>query len=89
MRMRGLLAASLLVLGACASAPPQDRGWYHPPSELDASKVPPCAFEDPYLPEPCFMALPSGERLVVVNPRPAPTRHHGWLWWVLVGLITL
>lgn len=85
MRMRGLLAASLLVLGACASAPPQDKGWYQAPSELDASKVPPCAFEAPYLPDPCRLEITPGEWLVVRNPKVEPASKPRW-WWALLVL---
>lgn len=72
----------------CASAP-KDKVWYAPPVELRADQVPPCAFEDPYIPEPCKMEVTKGEWLIVRNPRPEPTKKHNWLWWFFLALVTI
>lgn len=88
-----LAAACLILLSGCASAP-RDKGWYTPPVELlRAAEPPPCAFEDPYLPEPCTIEVAPGERLVVRNAAPEGrgpqgAKRHGWLWWLLLSLVT-
>lgn len=60
-----------------------------PPTSPRTEELPVCGFEAPYLPDPCRMEVTPGEWLRVSNPRPQPTKRHGWLWWVLVSLVTL
>lgn len=87
-----LAAVCLILLSGCASAP-RDKGWYSPPVDLRAAQVPPCAFEDPYLPEPCTLEIAPGEKLVVRNAAPegrggGEARKHSFWWWLLLSLVT-
>lgn len=87
-----LIIGCVFILMGCASTP-KDKGWYSPPVELRAAEPPPCAFEDPYLPEPCTIEVAPGEKLVVRNAAPEgrgekDAKRHSWLWWLLLSLVT-
>lgn len=87
--MRYALLAALLLTG-CATTHGGGMGYGEAPgaaSKLNVESLPVCGFEAPYLPEPCRMQVAPGEWLAVRNPKPEPTKHHGWLWWLLVGVV--
>lgn len=72
----------------CASVPQVGRTGISS-SPIPIEQIPPCAFEDPYIPEPCKMEVTEGEWLIVRNPRPEPTKKHNWLWWFFLALMTI
>lgn len=59
------------------------------PTSPRTEDLPICGFEAPYLPEPCRLEVTPGEWMRVSNPRPKATKHHSWLWWLLLSLVTL
>ena len=83
------LTLAILSEGCASASKPQlgRTGVYESPMPIE--DIPPCAFEDPYLPEPCKMEVTKGEWLVVRNPRPEPTKKHNWLWWFFLALVTI
>lgn len=89
--MKGLAVgfAVVLLLSGCATKHGSGMGHGEAPGAPKPSvmDLPVCGFESPYLPEPCRMQVQPGEWLAIRNPKPEPTRHHGWLWWALVGVI--
>lgn len=82
MRLACLMLA--LLLSACAHGG-QGGGVTYCPRPVET--LPVCGFEAPYLPDPCKLEVRKGEWLAIRNPRPEPTKHHGWLWWALIGVL--
>lgn len=59
------------------------------PTSPRTEELPVCGFEAPYLPDPCRLEVAPGEWLRISNPKPKETKKHGWLWWLLISLVTI
>lgn len=102
---RGILALLLaLLLSGCASVGggvgyvqsrhvregDSTRGEFaQQPTSPRTEELPVCGFEAPYLPDPCRLEVTPGEWLRISNPKPKETKKHGWLWWLLISLMTI
>lgn len=82
----GILCLLLVaLLSGCATATVKTA----PAVSVPVAQLPVCGFEEPYLPDPCRKEVTPGEWLAISNPAPEPTKKHGWVWWLLIGLVTL
>lgn len=80
-----LLLVAVLLDGCASSA----GGVRVSSAPVRVEALPACGFEAPYLPDPCRLEIAPGEWLRISNPAPQETKRHGWLWWLLLSLVTL
>jgi hypothetical protein len=78
--------ATRSVRGVMSSSAPASKPS---PTSPRTEDLPICGFAEPYLPEPCRLEVTPGEWMRVSNPHPKATKHHSWLWWLLLSLVTL
>lgn len=83
----GIFILLALIAGGCAHG----GSGSHISTQMQppVMSLPICGFEEPYLPDPCRKEITPGEWLRISNPQVRATKHHGWLWWFFLALVTI